>query len=100
MNEELEQSIRDEQKQVENIQRKMTARIVMGSPQLIDALFDIATNTEEDAKVRLTAIGMLMDRSHPRLGVEHAEKSELEESASSKSMRAEIESLIKGKEEE
>jgi len=87
--------IADEQRLVEITRRKIATRIAMESEALINALFDIANDSDEDARVRLTAINMLLERSLPKLGVEHATKETEEESGSSRAMRAEIETLIK-----
>lgn len=90
--------MKDEQRLIEMTRRRIAIRIAHEMDSLIDALFDIANDPDEDAKVRLSAINMLLERSLPKLGVEHTTKEDVEESGSSKSMRAEIEALLRGDE--
>lgn len=91
---------KEEQRLIEATRRRIAIRIAHEMDSLIDALFEIANNAEEDAKVRLSAINMLLERSLPKLGVEHTTKEDVEESGGSKSIRAEIEALLKGDEED
>lgn len=95
---ELEQGTKEDQRLIELTRRRTATRIAHEMDSLIDALFDIANDVEEDAKVRLSAINMLLERSLPKLGVEHTEKTETDESSGSKTIRAEIEALLKGDE--
>lgn len=92
MDEELEG--KEEQRLIEDTRRRIAIRIAHNMDNLIDALFDIANSVEEDAKVRLSAINMLLERSLPKLGVEHSEKSETEDTGSSRAIRAELEKLL------
>lgn len=86
---------REEQKIVEQTRRRITKRIADEMESLVESLLTMANDPEEDSKVRLSAINTLIDRFQPKVGIEHAEKGEVEESGGSKSIRLEIESLIK-----
>lgn len=96
--EELE-DFKEEQRLVEATRQRIARRIALESEELIDSLFEMANDPEEDSKVRLSAINTLLERSLPKLGVEHAERTETEESSGSKSIRSEIEALLRGEEE-
>lgn len=92
------------------LQRKqISERITKESDKLIDELLLIIYNDsldEEgrpivDAKTKLQAITMLLDRGVPKLGVEHTKSEIIEETTSHKKLRTEIEELIKkGKEQD
>lgn len=97
---ELEFDPNEDNKIIEQTRRRVAVRIAENMDLLIDALFDIAMNQDEDAKVRLAAINSLLERSLPKLGVEHTKESEAEESGGSKAIRAEIEKLLKGDEDD
>lgn len=92
---ELEFDPNDDQKLIEATRRRVARRIADNMDGLIDSLFDLAENAEDD-KVRLAAINALLERSLPKIGIEHTKEAEAEESSASKSMREEIEKLLKG----
>lgn len=96
---ELDFDPNDDQKLIDATRRRVAVRIAENMDGLIDSLFDIANDPEEDSKVRLAAINSLLERSLPKLGVEHTKESEAEETSASKSMREEIEKLLKGDDE-
>lgn len=91
---------KEEQRIIEQTRRKITTLIAGEMVSMVMSLLEMANNPEEDSKVRLSAINSLFDRFQPKVGIEHAEKSEIEESGGSKSIRLEIESLIKELKEE
>lgn len=93
---ELEFDPNEDQKLIEVTRRRVARRIAENMDGLIDSLFEIANNPEEDSKVRLAAINSLLERSLPKLGVEHTKEGEIEESGGSKAIRAEIENLLRG----
>ena len=85
----------DVEKSIEVLRKKVVDQITLESEKLIQELLDIIYDREVDSRVRLSAIGMLLDRGIPKLGVEHTKDEEVEESNSRKKMRSEIEELIK-----
>lgn len=93
---ELELGPNEDNKLIEQTRRRVAVRIAENMDGLIDSLFEIANNPEEDSKVRLAAINSLLERSLPKLGVEHTKESESEESGGSKAIRSEIEKLLRG----
>lgn len=93
---ELEFDPNEDNKIIEQTRRRVAVRIAENMDSLIDALFEIAMNPDEDAKVRLAAINSLLERSLPKLGVEHTKESDVEESGGSKAIRSEIEKLLRG----
>ena len=95
---ELEFDPNEDNKIIEQTRRRVAVRIAENMDALIDALFEIAMNPDEDAKVRLAAINSLLERSLPKLGVEHTKEAEVEESGGSKAIRTEIERLLRGDE--
>jgi hypothetical protein len=97
---ELEFDPNEDNKLIEQTRRRVAVRIAENMDGLIDSLFDIANDPEEDSKVRLAAINSLLERSLPKLGVEHAKEAEAEESGNAKAIRAEIESLLRGDDDE
>lgn len=96
---ELEFDPNEDNKLIEQTRRRVAVRIAENMDGLIDALFEIAMNPDEDAKVRLAAINSLLERSLPKLGVEHTKEVDVEESGGAKAIRAEIEKLLKGDDE-
>ena len=95
---EVEQSVEFEKKQV-------VKKIVQESGRLVDELLHIIYNDQIDnegrpiveARVKLSAIGMLLDRGVPKLAVDNAKSEVLEESRTRKKIREEIEAMVKGK---
>lgn len=86
----------DDEQQVEKCRKEVTRRIAIHSDELIDSLFELANNQEIEAKVRLTAISILLDRGVPKLGIEHTKPDAGSESGGRKAVRDEIEALLKG----
>lgn len=79
---------------VDKFRREMADRIALQSHKLIDALFAIVDDAEVEAKVKLSAIAMLLDRGVPKLGVDHTKIEAEEESDGRKALRDEIERLM------
>lgn len=99
MFEEFEEQF-DGDKEVEAFRRAIARRIALESDRLVDELFSIAYDTEVDAKVRLSAIGTLIDRGIPKLGIQHTKEEESEERGTRKELREEIEKLLNRQEDE
>lgn len=89
-----------ESKEVEAFQKAVARRILLEADKLVDELFLVAYDHEEDAKVRLSAISMLLDRGIAKLGIKHSREEESEERGARKQIRLEIEKLLLGKDEE
>lgn len=83
--------------------RNAVEKITKESVNLVDELLHIIYNQEldvenrpiVDARTKLQAIGMLLDRGVPKLGVDHGKSDVVEESSSKKKLQKEIEELIK-----
>lgn len=89
----------NEGQEVDAFRKAIARRIALESDRLVDELFDVAYDSEVDAKVRLSAISMLIDRGVPKLGIQHSKEEESEERGSRKSIREEIERLLLGETE-
>jgi hypothetical protein len=85
--------------EVDNFRKAIARKIALESDRLVDELFAIVYDEEVDAKVKLSAITILLDRGIPKLGVQHAKEEELEERGSRKAIREEIEKLLLGTED-
>lgn len=86
----------NESEQLEAFRKAIAKRIILESDKLVDVLFGVIYDEEEEAKVKLSAISMLLDRGIPKLGVQHAKEEESEERGSRKAIREEIEALLLG----
>lgn len=83
-----------------NVVRKIT----LESEALVDELLLIIYNHDVAAdghpvvepRIKLTAIGMLLDRGIPKLAVDHSKSEIVEESGTRKKIREEIEALVRG----
>lgn len=91
---------KETEKSIEALRKKVVDQITVESEFLIGELLDIARDPEVDARVKLQAIGMLLDRAVPKLGVDHAKMEEDSESRDRKRLREEIESLLAEDDEE
>lgn len=89
----------DESAQVENFRKSIARKIALESDRLVDELFAIVYDEEVEAKVKLSAITILLDRGIPKLGVQHSKEEESEERGSRKAIREEIEKLLLGEDE-
>ena len=85
--------------EVDNLRKSIARKIALESDRLVDELFAIVYDEEVDAKVKLSAITILLDRGIPKLGVQHAKEEETEERGSRKQIREEIEKLLLGEDE-
>lgn len=83
----------EEQQEIEKHRKAMANKIALRSEQLVEWLFDLAANAEDD-KVRLSAINTLLDRGIPKLGVEHAKQEAADEPTAKRELREEIEQLF------
>jgi hypothetical protein len=88
-----------EAQQVEALRKSIGKRITLEADRIVDELFGIVYDEEVDAKVKLSAINILLDRALPKLGVQHQKEEETEERGSHKDIRLEIEKLILGESE-
>lgn len=86
----------NESEQLEAFRKAIAKRIILESDKLVDVLFGVIYDEEEEAKVKLSAISMLLDRGIPKLGVQHSKEEESEERGSRKALREEIEMLLMG----
>lgn len=86
-------------KEVEAFRQAIAKRIALESDRLVDELFGIVYDPETEAKVKISAISMLLDRGIPKLGIKHSKEDEIEERGSRKQLREEIERLMKENEE-
>ncbi len=84
----------DESKEVEAFRQAIAKRIALESDRLVDELFGIVYDAETEAKVKISAISMLLDRGIPKLGIKHSKEDETEERGSRKQVREEIERLL------
>ena len=80
---------------LEAFRKAVARRIVQDSDRLVDELFSVAYDPDVEAKVRLSAISMLLDRGVPKLGVQHTKEEEVEEKGQRTDLRNEIEKLLK-----
>lgn len=87
-------------KQVESFRRSIARAIALESDRLVQEVLAIIYDPEIEAKVRLSAISMLIDRGIPKLGVQHSKEEESEEKGSRKNIREEIEKLMLGDDED
>lgn len=83
-----------ESKEVEAFRQAIAKRIALESDRLVDELFEIVYDEETEAKVKISAISMLLDRGIPKLGIKHSKEDEVEERGSRKALREEIERLM------
>lgn len=93
----------DQSKEVEAFRQAIAKRIALESDRLVDELFGIVYDAETEAKVKISAISMLLDRGIPKLGIKHSKEDETEERGSRRQLREEIEKLLmneKNEEEE
>ncbi len=90
----------EESKEVEAFRQAIARRIALESDRLVDELFGIVYDPETEAKVKISAISMLLDRGIPKLGIKHAKEEETEERGSRKQVREEIERLLREETEE
>lgn len=88
-----------ESKEIEAFRQAIAKRIALESDRLVDELFGIVYDEETEAKVKISAISMLLDRGIPKLGIKHSKEDEVEERGSRKALREEIEKLLKEEEE-
>lgn len=79
---------------VENLRKKVVDQIAVDSEKLIEELKMIAYDREVAVNARLQAIGMLLDRSVPKLAVDNQKVEVNEESDSRRRFREEIEMLM------
>lgn len=90
----------DQSKEVEAFRQAIAKRIALESDRLVDELFGIVYDPETEAKVKISAISMLLDRGIPKLGIKHSKEDEAEERGSRRQLREEIEKLMRKDEEE
>lgn len=83
-----------ESKEIEAFRQAIAKRIALESDRLVDELFGIVYDEETEAKVKISAISMLLDRGIPKLGIKHSKEDEVEERGSRKAIRDEIEKLL------
>lgn len=81
-------------KEVEAFRQAIAKRIALESDRMVDELFGIIYDPETEAKVKISAISMLLDRGIPKLGIKHSKEDEVEERGSRKQIREEIERLL------
>lgn len=89
-----------ESKEVEAFRQAIARRIALESDRLVDELFGIVYDPETEAKVKISAISMLLDRGIPKLGIKHSKEDEVEERGSRKQIREEIEKMLMKNEED
>ena len=89
----------DESEQIEAFRKSIARRITLESDRIVDELFSIVYDGETEAKVKLSAINILLDRALPKLGVQHQKEEETEERGSRRQIREEIEKLLMGDED-
>lgn len=89
-----------ESKEVEAFRQAIARRIALESDRLVDELFGIVYDPETEAKVKISAISMLLDRGIPKLGIKHSKEDEVEEKGSRKQLREEIERMLLNEEDE
>lgn len=104
MEDELEVFRAEIEKSVEAQRRRVVDRITMESDFLVDELLKIIHSDDVDnrgrpiveAKIKLSAIAMLLERGVPKLAVSHSKEEAVEETGTRKRMRQEIEELVLG----
>lgn len=104
MDDELERYEIEVAKSVEVQRKRVVEKITFESSQLVDELLKIIYsealdergNPIVDAKVKLAAISMLLDRGIPKLAVDGTKQAVVEESSTRRKLRQEIEDLVKG----
>ena len=69
-------------------------KISKNADSLVDELLAIIYNSDTDPRTKLQAIGMLLDRLIPKLGVDTGKVEASEESGARRKLKAEIEELI------
>lgn len=90
----------NEGKEVEAFRQAMARKIALESDRLVDELFALVYDAETDARTKLSAITILLDRGIPKLGVTHTKEEETEERGSRKAIREELEKLFLEDEED
>lgn len=81
--------------EVEAFRQAIEKRIALESDRLVDELFGIVYSPETEAKVKISAISLLLAHSLPKYGIKHPKEEETEEKGSRKELREEIEKLMK-----
>ena len=99
MSDDIENFKEETEKSIEALRKKVVDQITVESEKLIAELLNIAYG-EEGARTKLQAIGMLLDRAVPKLGVDHAKLEDDSESRDRKRLRAEIEDLLMEEDDE
>jgi hypothetical protein len=80
---------------VEGLRKKVIDNIARDSERLMEELKIIAFDREVDVRVRLQAIGMLLDRSVPKLAVDNTKvEGPVEDTGTRKKIRQEILRLV------
>lgn len=90
----------NENAEVEAFRKSVARRILLESDRLVDSLFSIVYGEDVEAKVKLSAISLLLDRAIPKKGVEHVAQDETEERGSRKAIREELERLLLDEEDD
>ena len=85
---------------IDELRKSIARRIVEESERLVDELFNIAYDADVQAKTRLSAITILLDRGVPKLGVQHTKDEETDEPKSRSDIREEIENLLLGQDDD
>lgn len=85
---------KETEKSIEALRKKVVDQITVESEALIQELLNISKDPEADSRVKLQAIGMLLDRAVPKLGVDHAKMEDDSESRDRRRLREEIEALL------
>lgn len=75
--------------------RRASIKITDHADRMIDELMLIIYSEDVDARIKLSAISMLLDRAVPRLGVQQVSVLEEDEAPAKRGLREDIESLIK-----
>ncbi len=88
-----------EQEQVEAFRKSIASRILKESDKLVEVLFNVAYDEGVEAKIRLSAISTLLERSLPKMGVSHTREEETEERSSRKAIREDLEKLLFGEDD-
>lgn len=104
MSDEIEVFQTDLEKSVEAHRKQAVTKITLESERLIEELLKIIYSDDldlegrpiVDAKVKLSAISMLLDRGIPKLAVDNTKSEVVEESRTRKRIRDEIEVLVRG----
>jgi len=88
---------------IEAQRKRVVDKITLESDKLVDELLKIIYNDDVnvegdlivDAKVKLSAIAMLLDRGIPKLAVDNSKSQVVEETGTRKKIREEIEAMFK-----